>query len=393
VAATNETANKPVAVGLFAGIGGIELGLAAHFETKLLCEVDAAAKAVLEDRFPAATLHDDVRGLDDLPAARLVAAGFPCTDLSQAGRTAGIGGEQSGLVEHVFRLLDAAQDQPEWLLLENVPFMLALERGDGMAFLVQQLSERGWRWAYRVVDTRAFGLPQRRRRVLLLASRESDPRPALFGDEAEPGERELSTDSWCGFYWTEGLRGLGWAVDAVPTLKGGSSLGIPSPPGIWKRETGEVGTPDIRDAERLQGFPADWTLPAVEDASRRNSPRWKLVGNAVSVPVAEWVGGRVIADHQKWTGEQLPLTRSGAWPSAAWGDDKGTFVADVSTWPRSEPFSPLRQFLGYETTPLSHRAAAGFLERTQRGNLKTFAPGFLDDVAAHVDAMAASKAA
>ena len=40
-------------------------------------------------------------------------------------------------------------------------------------------------------------------------------------------------DLWCGFYWTEGNRGLGWAVDAVPTLKGGSTIGIPSPPAIW----------------------------------------------------------------------------------------------------------------------------------------------------------------
>ena len=56
----------------------------------------------------------------------------------------------------------------------------------------------------------------------------------LFADEAGPptsidDHRRLA----CGFYWTEGVRGLGWAVDAIPTLKGGSTVGVPSPPAIW----------------------------------------------------------------------------------------------------------------------------------------------------------------
>src|SRR5690606_35704194 len=78
-----------------------------------------------------------------------------------------------------------------------------------------------------------------------------------------------------GFYWTEGIRGLGAAVDAVPTLKGGSTIGIPSSPAILL-PNGRVVTPDIRDAERLQGFPADWTQPA--ETVARKSVRWKLVG-------------------------------------------------------------------------------------------------------------------
>jgi DNA (cytosine-5)-methyltransferase 1 len=157
-------------IGLFAGIGGIELGLhEAGHRTQLLCEVMPEARRVLQARFPDVPLHVDVRTLNDLPPAEIIAAGFPCQDLSQAGRTAGIGGGSSGLVNHVFRLLD--QHEPRWLLLENVPFMLRLERGRAMAYLTESLGARGYRWAYRVVDTRAFGLPQRRQRVLLLASR------------------------------------------------------------------------------------------------------------------------------------------------------------------------------------------------------------------------------
>ncbi len=277
-------------VGLFAGIGGIELGLrAAGHESTLLCEADPGAARVLRERFPGVRLSSDVRTLRSIAGGELVAAGFPCQDLSQAGRTAGIRGGNSGLVGHVFRLLDARKRGPRWLLLENVSFMLQLDRGRGMRFLVDQLESRGFAWAYRVVDTIGFGLPQRRRRVILLASRTEDPREVLYADDAEPAPTVFSKNSWCGFYWTEGLRGLGWAVDAVPTLKGGSTIGIPSPPAMWDPRDGSMTTPEIRDAERLQGFEADWTLPALDVDGVRRGHRWKLVGNAVSVPVARWV--------------------------------------------------------------------------------------------------------
>lgn len=380
-------------MGLFAGIGGIEIGLQqAGFETSLLCEVDPAAQLVLRDRLPETPLHDDVTTLDELPSADLVAAGFPCQDLSQAGRTAGIKGAQSSLVEHVFRLLDGAASPPKWLLLENVPFMLTLDRGKAMTYLTQELSARGWEWAYRVVDTRAFGLPHRRLRVILLASREEDPRPILFEEEEIPTEQEFSAGAWCGFYWTEGWRGLGWAVEAVPTLKGGSAVGIPSAPGIWNSATDQIGTPDIRDAERLQGLAADWTLPAIEDPKRRNNPRWRLVGNAVSTPVARWVGERL--DYEPASGdgsatwEEASQPLVGSWPKAAWGNASGAFsVSGLSTWPRSEPYTPLSEFLRYDLHPLSHRAASGFLRRTYEGTLKTFAEGFREAVDAHVKAM------
>ena len=183
----------------------------------------------------------------------------------------------------VFRLLE--EHRTPWVLLENVPFMLQLGRGEAMNVITSALEVLGYSWAYRVVDARAFGLPQRRRRVYLVASNEGDPRNVLFADEAgHVDEPELNGHPLaCGFYWTEGIRGLGWAVDAVPTLKGGSTIGIPSSPAILL-PSGEVVTLDIRDAERLQGFPSNWTKPA-ERGTKRGS-RWKLVGNAVSVPAA-----------------------------------------------------------------------------------------------------------
>jgi DNA (cytosine-5)-methyltransferase 1 len=372
--------------GLFAGIGGLELGLRkAGHETDLLCEIDPGASAVLRARFPELALHDDVCTLASLPAStNLVVAGFPCQDLSQAGKTVGIEGSRSGLVGEVFRLL--RKRSVPWVLLENVPFMLQLSRGRAMEVIVSAMEDLGYRWAYRVVNSRAFGVPQRRERVLFLASLEHDPRDVLFADDAgEPAEvLDPLGKVACGFYWTEGIRGLGWAVDGVPTLKGGSSVGIPSPPAIVLPD-GRVVTPDVRDAERMQGFEPDWTAPSSTVA--RKGHRWKLVGNAVTVDVAQWLGRRLTTPSQR--GRQIegsPLDRSGAWPKAAWNVGDGRFVARISTFPAHVPHAPLHEWLRFEPMPLSAKAAAGFLDRTEHSSLR-FPPGFLDLIEAHRRAM------
>lgn len=373
--------------GLFAGVGGIEQGLRqAGHRSILLCEIDVAARRVLEHWFPDVDVRADVRELKSLPPVDLLAAGFPCQDLSQAGQTAGIRGKQSGLVEHVFRLLDSRSTEPRWLLIENVSFMLQLDRGRAMRYLVDELEARSFNWAYRVVDTRAFGLPQRRQRVILLASRSEDPRSVLFADDTDEEETPFFPDTWCGFYWTEGNRGLGWAVDAIPTLKAGSTIGIPSPPAIWDPFNGAISTPEIRDAERLQGFEPGWTLPALEGGGVRQGHRWKLVGNAVSVPVAKWLGQR-LAKPGKFTypaGQLLP--RGLAWPYAAWGSHGNVFPADVSKWPVRWTRPHLSEFLKFPTSPLSARAALGFLGRARASSL-SFEAGFLDAVARHARRM------
>lgn len=374
-----KTDNEKLRVaGLFAGIGGIELGLhAAGHTTELLCEIEPAAVTVLQARFDA-PLTEDVRALsvDQIPPVEVLAGGFPCQDLSQAGRTAGIRGQKSGLVDEMFRLMNTMRPEPRWVLFENVPFMLQLDRGEAMRYLTDTLSRMGYVWAYRVVETRAFGLPQRRQRVIMLASRVDDPRTVLFADEAgEPTEDEADASAY-GFYWTEGVRGLGWGVDCVPTLKGGSTVGIPSPPAIWLPD-GRFVLPDIRDAERMQGFPPNWTRPAIEgDLAKKNGPRWKLVGNAVSVPVAKWVGKSLAKPRRPVPAQEHLLEPGAKWPVAAWGARGEAFSYGLSRWPKAYQRKPLAEFLKHEGKPLSLRAATGFRARTKRGSLR-FRPGFL----------------
>jgi DNA (cytosine-5)-methyltransferase 1 len=369
--------------GLFAGIGGLELGLSsAGHETVLLCENDPSANLVLADRFPDVRRTGDVCELKSLPRGTdLLVGGFPCQDLSQAGKTVGIAGSRSGLVGEVFRLLRTKR--VPWLVLENVPFMLQLARGAALDVIIDALEDLGYQWAYRVIDSRAFGVPQRRRRVFLVASLDEDPRHVLFSDEAEQADGPDSLDGVaCGFYWTEGVRGLGWAVDAVPTLKGGSTVGIPSPPAIWL-PSGEIVKPNIRDAERMQGFRPGWTEAAT--VAGRKSFRWKLVGNAVSVPVARWLGERLARPKGFALSEVQPLLRPGrSWPSVAWNVGAGRMTTELSSWPVRRKQPPLIDFLRYPTEPLSEKATAGFLNRTAKGTLR-FPDGFLNAVENHLE--------
>jgi DNA (cytosine-5)-methyltransferase 1 len=371
--------------GLFAGIGGLERGLAqSGHEAAFFSEIDPSARAVLNEHFPGVPVVPDVRDVGDLFNIDLVAAGFPCQDLSQAGRTIGIDGEKSGLVGEVLRLL--RDHDPRWLLLENVPFMLALDGGRGMLHLTTCLDRLGFRWAYRVVDTRAFGLPQRRQRVLLLASRSEDPRHVLCCDNEGAPKVGVSSSAAFGFYWTEGNRGLGWAIDAVPTLKAGSTVGIPSPPAVWVPSTGEVGTPDIRDAERLQGFPIDWTAPASTLPGARKGARWRLVGNAVSVPVAGWLGRRLRTPGH-YDASLDPVSEPGErWPRAAWSMGASVHRATVTDWPLRSEYFHLKDFLAFPLRPLSVRATAGFFKRASNSSLR-FVPGFLPAVERHLQAM------
>jgi DNA (cytosine-5)-methyltransferase 1 len=380
-------------VGLFSGIGGLELPFAEHgANTELMCEIWGPAQTVLRARFPGVEVKPDITKIRSLPQGTdVVTAGFPCTDLSQAGRTAGIQGRESGLVSNVFRLL--RNRRIEWVVLENVRNMLVLDRGRAMHYLTAELEGLGFKWAYRLVDSRFSGVPQRRHRVLMVASRNHDPGTVLFADDdVEPVDSEFSRGA-AGFYWTEGARGLGWALDAVPPLKGGSTVGIPSPPAIWMPSAKpgmRLVTPCIEDAEALQGFERGWTAPA--ESSKSNGPRWKLVGNAVTVGVSRWLVGRLHAPGPIAV-DRYPAGALRRWPDSAAGAAGTLYGVRASTWPRRVPYTGLMDLLTADRLrPLSFKATNGFWQRASNSSLR-FEPGFLDDVRRHADLMLARESA
>ncbi len=362
--------------GLFSGIGGFELAFAnAGFNCHTLVEIDPAARVVLQAQFPDAEILGDVLDLTDLPSTTsILTAGFPCQNLSMAGDKTGISGTKSGIVTKLFELIE--HSRVSTVVIENVYFMLQLDSGRAMTWMVEQFERLDYKWAYRVLDTMGFGLPQRRRRVYFVASREFDPRAVLFADDQPPTKPpwpDLSRP--IGFYWTEGRSGIGLTADGVPPLKVGSALGIPSAPAVLFPD-GEVLTPSMSASERLQGYAPGWTAPAADSTSQRNS-RWRLVGNAVSVPVATWVAERI-----KNPGAVLDFARVSqesrrAWPDAAWNVGDGRVDVVASDKPVLFESPPISDFRDADWSRLSERALSGFINRVVAGKLRT-PDGFVD---------------
>lgn len=344
-----------------------------RFEPGLLCEILPEAQAVLREHFPGVDIHPDVKAIRSIPSdTSLLCAGFPCQDLSSSGQKHGIAGLRSSLVGEVFRLL--AKHKCDWVLLENVRFMLHLGGGEAMTHITEALEELGYRWAYRVMNSQNFGVPQRRERVYILASKNMNPAGVLFREPVnEPLiiNKPLNTSAPVGFYWTEGTYSTGLAADSLPPLKGGSTIGIPSAPAILF-PSGLVGTPDLRDAERMQGFAEYWTSAAEQVV--KPSFRWKLVGNAVTVNVCKWIaeglmeppdiGPKVFHPH-----------KTNRWPDAAFGEKGKIWCVDGAYGPFNRV--PLSTFLKYPIKPLSHKAVTGFIGRALKGNLK-YPEGFID---------------
>jgi DNA (cytosine-5)-methyltransferase 1 len=191
----------PLTVGsLFSGMGCFDHGLErAGWKTLWLCEKDDKARLALAKHWPGVPLYDDVAALDGktLPPVTLIVGGFPCQDLSCAGRQGGLkGGTRSGLFFQMIRVIDEVR--PAFVIWENVPGLLSGHDGeedsdegddaaghlDGgaadaaaegsvpwMSTVLGEFSEIGYDGCWRVLDGRHFGVPQRRRRVFGLFAR------------------------------------------------------------------------------------------------------------------------------------------------------------------------------------------------------------------------------
>jgi DNA (cytosine-5)-methyltransferase 1 len=392
-------------VSLFSGVGGFDLALErAGFQCILQVELDDAARAVLAARWPHVERAGDVRhvlGVDR--SVDVLVAGFPCQDLSVAGKRAGLDGERSGLFWEIVRL--AQRTRPTWGLLENVPGLLSSAGGRDMGAVLRGLRQCWPCIGWRVLDSRFFGVPQRRRRIFLVGGPdEARVAQVLFESARVPGHPAARGQARAGAapalaggahaacfnirgrddgarvelsdvasvraaqggssrsYVTERLAegALSHALTRTMHKKhdgdtdtlivadtlntGGAGGGFRSEPGAhlvtqaWgldadladpisavegRTYTHEgrnnfrlhnvVQAPTVRrltptECERLQGFPDGWTClcqplatwsldpeGTAEVCRCGDSARYRMMGNAVTVPVVEWLGHRLKA--------------------------------------------------------------------------------------------------
>lgn len=162
-------------VSLFAGVGGFDLALEKNgVNVVAACEIDKKAQKILAKHFPHSKIFDDVstltgRELIDAgfdPSNGIITGGFPCQDLSVAGKRAGLSGQRSGLFWQIRRIID--ETQTKYFILENVPGLLSSNNGQDMAAVISSLVELGYGIAWRVLDAQFFGVPQRRRRIFIV---------------------------------------------------------------------------------------------------------------------------------------------------------------------------------------------------------------------------------
>ena len=152
---------------LFSGIGGMDKGLQdAGWEIAWQVEIDAWCRRVLAARFPGSVQYGDARERRGYSPVDLLSFGFPCTDLSVAGKREGLGGDESRLFWAA--MVIARRLKPSWLLIENVPGLLSSHQGRDFGIVLGALAHLGYWWSYRVLDSQYFGVPQRRRRVYIV---------------------------------------------------------------------------------------------------------------------------------------------------------------------------------------------------------------------------------
>jgi DNA (cytosine-5)-methyltransferase 1 len=155
----------------FAGIGGFELGLERgipNSKTVWQIEQNKYCQTILQKHWPAATIYDDIREIDydKIQTVNIICGGFPCQDISAAGKGKGIEhGDRSGLWRQMHRLINHIQ--PRVAVLENVPALLWKNRG--MHIVLQDLASIGYDAEWCTISARQFGAPHLRKRVFIIA--------------------------------------------------------------------------------------------------------------------------------------------------------------------------------------------------------------------------------
>lgn len=266
--------SKPTVGSLFAGIGGFDLGFEqAGFTTAWQVEIADIPRAVLADRFPHAKQFTDVRTcLPDLWRTDVIIGGFPCQDVSIAGKRRGLAGERTGLFFDALNIVKTLR--PRWLVLENVTGLLNSNNGQDFQTVIQSLAECGYVGQWRVLDASYFGVATARRRVFIVAGLGEQPPIEFMADAGPIGE----------------LAGPCQTHRQRPHRTLLAGVGIS---GIDRAGSDIIIVPNGRSAmaERSRAVADDGILKGLDEANHAEA---RGAGNAVCPPVARWIAEKLI---------------------------------------------------------------------------------------------------
>ncbi|MFN0106815.1 MAG: DNA cytosine methyltransferase [Bryobacteraceae bacterium] len=299
---------KPGLASFFSGIGGVDLGFAnVGFRLTVQCELDKFCRSVLKAHWPKLPRFNDIKEMTDadVPVSDVWAGGFPCQDVSLArmGPRAGLKGKRSGLFFEFARLLE--RGRPRVFIIENVPGLLSSHGGRDFEIILRTLADLGYGVGWRVLNSRYFGVPQSRQRVYIVGCHRDPRGPGQILFESECGQRHPTSSG------SNGTKPISPFKESI-----GDPLKGPITPSLayclyacsarhtgtdWSRNY--VSYPDGRvrrlmpiECERLQGFPEGWTIPEkldITDPDKVDTLRYHALGNAVTVPVAQWLAERI----------------------------------------------------------------------------------------------------
>jgi site-specific DNA-cytosine methylase len=227
---------------LFSGIGGFDLAFTQNgFEPLWCVEIEPFCRAVLKTHFPNTEIFNNVKevGAHNLKPVDVLTGGFPCQDVSVAGKRAGLAGSRTGLFWEALRIVQEVK--PSWLVLENVPGLLSSNKGLDFTAVLNALAELGQfkSISFRCLDSRYMGVAQRRRRVFIICGpRTGDSEAVLFEREGRSRNSESGEASW---------EGVASAIKASPGGVGnqggnGTSIAHESGQGWWTEGVGTLRT-------------------------------------------------------------------------------------------------------------------------------------------------------
>lgn len=302
---------------IFSGSGGYSLGFEkSGMQTVAFCEYEEYAKRVLKKNWQGVPIYGDVTTVTGEDLKRdgidfeLICGGFPCQDISIAGKNKGIiEGERSGLWREFRRLIN--ETRPKYAVIENVSALLSR----GLNVILEDLAKIGYDATWTMCDSQYFGVPQRRRRVYILAVRDGIPEGAdIFGfversDEAIKS-KTLHIQESRPWNFEQGSKiGYPFAFFTRQRSDQFGEKGVAST--ILKRDYKDFtdlildqdGLRKIAVPERLalQGYPTDF----FDGCDLSNTQSYML--NGMSIPVVEWLGKRIMDfDKQVTSGTLVP---------------------------------------------------------------------------------------